>query len=1033
MALAQLPDPVFDDGGRPTSQTWNAIAEQINERIVDNVGNIEIDIQRQAVGTAGRLGHLFSVLKSSPDFAFNHGLIDFPARISTILKLQLFHNYVGIFDWGETRRLQRQDWTKLADDLFYGTLPPYHSRGWASGDIDPTSNLPFDTEQVYQPHWNNTGTATEIPNARLVGEMLSAIIATANGHPDDKIGNYDIQAIAPDFERFLSEPQCRLANETHRIKIGAEEPRQAYQEFSIQTSKIYEIFGKGTFTIDVGLDTERNITITGEDTYDMIVGINELDGEPEIKRQRFGGYHWIPQGAASVWARDDAYGTIVSLETRPPNYRDACLLTYLFFCREGVEWLQVLDADDNEVESGADSPANRQRMEEYVADNPDTRIVETTTALKQHNGLFANYFNQSVGGIIPEANIEFIVEESPDLIRSPVQLAQQWIDKHYQGDIRVTGSRYKTSISTSRKRVFISENYDPDGDIEEWGDLLRQALEDKPIADWLFPSGRAFVRGKYVWDNLSQTHTPPTDDSAGVPPQIHIEFEDELPASFQPTYWLRLLPLVKEDDPPNIVLDPDDTRCFARLFNDAYCYLRCIATAFSLPAERINRDTNEAVDDDDCSGNVITIIRDITVERFANELGIENFGGKYDQFGVCPNSEYIRATMSSLNDAVNLLRHVRVAGLTFNLRITGTDYEYEGNIIESQPAGNTTVALKVIHDYLNRSGDDYDVPVVDAWWEPEGLTWESVDDGFITTNDLPFLAYGGTSTDIEPVEFTNWAGSPIGNDPARQFLSASAENILRYVGSEAEMKGYAFRHTSGGYTIVHNKPIWKHYCRAKVRNYEIEFNYDEIASRIPEKRRAFMMQWIRNNPNKIKITISSQGLSVCQIGNSHRLYVPAEDAMTIRMPKEPFPAVVNQASDNPQWHVLFSSSPAYPNGRIAWTPLNGSGDAYGTTLQGATQRVLLDDENWIAVFGVTGGGSDWGSQIVLGANGESIASSNPILTITPPTSLATIRGVFPKELSEIKNDVVGGKTDRISVEGRSDYRNGFIQMSVPLY
>ena len=100
--------------------------------------------------------------------------------------------------------------------------------------------------------------------------------------------------------------------------------------------------------------------------------------------------------------------------------------------------------------------------------------------------------------------------------------------------------------------------------------------------------------------------------------------------------------------------------------------IRCISTAFCNPAIE--------------QRGGVTLIRDYTVERLAEGLGLKNFivaAGNRDDFSALPNTDYARSVMSKLNDAVNLLRAVRVIP-RYKIKFTSTRYRYRREGIGSK-------------------------------------------------------------------------------------------------------------------------------------------------------------------------------------------------------------------------------------------------------------------------------------------------------------------------------------------------------------
>lgn len=217
---------------------------------------------------------------------------------------------------------------------------------------------------------------------------------------------------------------------------------------------------------------------------------------------------------------------------------------------------------------------------------------------------------------------------------------------------------------------------------------------DENIIARLLPDAGVAVRGRFIED--AAPNVPDRILGWIVPTDRNSVWRDLFPNLSSSAYmigfprldsFVKLLPTATEDTPPNITQETTDTRVFAYYFSDAMTYLRCISTGFSFEPE-VDED---AVDDP--NGTEITtpaiensagaaVIKDLTIERYAKLLGLQNFiidAEKRDMFAVVPNLNYGRNVLSKLNDAINLLRSVRISGRGIPITFTFTRQKRYGH------------------------------------------------------------------------------------------------------------------------------------------------------------------------------------------------------------------------------------------------------------------------------------------------------------------------------------------------------------------
>ena len=824
------------DGEYPTSQHYNKMVGQVNQRIIENSG--EQSYTTPTFGAWDRLVNFFETFQNNSNWGgiFHLGL--------TRTLGQLYGLSTNIGDLNETQERKRANraevrrlWSNTARILFesVNNVSDIPARGW-----------PLHTErpagwQQYRSHFNDDGSNRAIPRGKFFAEMMAYFLCEiGRGSPVETANpqEYSIRSVAPDYERLLAEPQFRLANQhpftasviedsngddRRGIIVDASTP-----SFNLETDienyntdpdnplddgkeySIFELVGQGQYTLDAGLETERAVTVDD--------------------------YLWVPEGAATIAkvGADTAHSVeVIPMEKRAIEYYDIILMAY-----------SLVATDYSYPRPNAVPP------------QPDSYYIT-----KQKDA-FKHYFEESLLKINratrgdgdpyswqPDSSVGVPGNASQDLrVKTPLfQYMVQWaksrvglmqvtsdsgakynertkmlkLNENSFHDDLVEGQRYaiKLEIGVSfydANDLLITEGtldriFDGEYVIEtetttnDMGEeevtheyFFKIDTDTTPAENITFLTGDSTMtvisQPRYRWNGFAFTFvsgdaalTPEREYYYRVKPLVSTLFGNVITHK-----WLRLLPYADEDH--NITQEKTDTRCYSYYFTDLVTYLRCIATGFSIPDEFTINSDEDAPDastyEPDTTGtevefqkgistqNRIKLIKDFTIERYAKVLDLDNFiigadkdENDRDRFGFIPNTTYSREVLSKLNEAINLLRAIRIHGITANFRVSTRTYKYE-RMIDPVFRGSTLPQLIEVlktGDTSESDGMGYVVPG-DTWTD---YFYPNSDDVMYSHDPTNFRARRGTLIS-EVIDERDFVGVP----PVTQVTDATINNII---------------------------------------------------------------------------------------------------------------------------------------------------------------------------------------------------------------------------------------------------------------
>ena len=316
------------DGKYPTSQHWNALAGQINARVINNVhGTSTSGCFDRLHGLFGSIKQRFWDITKEPNLRVALGTLD---NISTILSRPR-ENIRSIFDI-------------LSPSLFEGffNVTGTVSRSWYKPGEDLTNRflsgitggIPQYTEfvQSYAEILNDEGTELKLPLAKWVAEVMSAFLCEAcNGSTKSKSsGNYSVREIAPDFERLFTEKQFRFAHQVHFDELNDDITDATIVGTDYEMKEwgkdycYFEIAGSGTYTITYLDNTEEEFVVDD--------------------------YLWVDKGFISI-RREGLSGaaSAVALTKRGITYCDVFLLAYAYISQFTVAFLAESQVEQDQT------------------------------------------------------------------------------------------------------------------------------------------------------------------------------------------------------------------------------------------------------------------------------------------------------------------------------------------------------------------------------------------------------------------------------------------------------------------------------------------------------------------------------------------------------------------------------------------------------------------------------------------------------------------------------------------------------------
>lgn len=1001
MAIEQLPAPQRSEQGGPISADWNKIIGQINERIAGDYGSYNarpfVDVYTptyQLPSTWNRVwGFLDLMLQMCNNYGtsidrynipFTHGLFPAPADGLTKRIFDLITEAHRIPSspealqndfWYNVRVKQRKAFTSAANDFFEWKNPPHPTRTTQDEDIFDDL-IPVDALQGYGHIWGDNAMFSLRPNAKIMGELLSLWVGMfANGTAEDKEEPYQIKNIALPFQQLMDERQFRLADiYTYKELDENGDPALDENGEEIIHEEIEINNANPTYTHEDEEPTDENpepkkyriFEIIGTGKY-RLVNDDDEERDPIVKEVDIDGYLWLgeDEGGWRTISKNDAVDShearVILLEPRKPTFADACMMAFIYLCP--TEY------------SGSNVNSQKGLWQHYFSDS----VLAQVDSLTQYaNPVALRERPIDVGQPIEVHQVGYPVGWDFPTVRFRRWLINRfgdWADPqevdlgiNEQGaNLGSWTAHLQASFNSDMTELKWEENISG-GFLSRqlhMGEYFRRLDLKDDETEFVFKRRTTTYRGKIIdkkieleedeqWDAGGQISTRPR-----LLPYITFKLDRAYPAGIDaPTQWVRLIEGVAEDDPPNRTAEDTDTRAFAYLFNEAYLYLRCIAPAFCDPETKIvttNQD-GETVDvpEAECDDSTAYVIRDLTVERYAELLGFENFGGD-DRFGILPNTKYKHEVMRGINDAVNKLSHIRVIGLTLDVRATGSDYIYvDPQLIRSRAVGQPQTVLANIHDYIN---GDTDRRRGRAYWQPNSGAWIRSVDGLSWTSDSfahPGLV--GTSTPIpEQVEerVTHFESSPAANTMS---LRVGSSNELIYVGSEMEVRVYDLRHGTGKYSIEFNSPIFRQLSTAGQRTITVSVNPFSIFN-LGRKVSDSMKTWLRQNTiNNVIIRVSNQFTgdnptsTTCQFGRGRMTFDLSPDyaderMSRVRIPRLPYPSFIDQY-DPPR--------PVRSRGYVAMALSH----IYENEHSGGTYEAFLYDTEWrsgVILFSDSGG------------------------------------------------------------------------------
>lgn len=666
----------------------------------------------------------------------------------------------------------------------YAEIPDDLTRGWASSVNTPNYTIPPPPPpiqnpvpffQTYLKHLNDDGSKYVFPRAKYVAEVLSAFVSEFGR------GNPDV-----------------IKSNTYSIRDVAPDYERFFAEpqfrFAEQLKTVTIDDDKTTIGIGTELTDEesadgktyRFFELIGTGTYRL--SRTDDEGEQIEEEVNVDGYLWLPDG----WSRverisDEGTAEATIMVKRAPTYADALLYAFIYL----VNFTPI----DTEKGTGAE---NQQSIF-------DSYFKDSTLSL------------EGIMGEMPRQEWQKLGYGRRGAIQNDLAAFGEWWCLRNYGSIFIVPNTTPVDQTNQNPRVNTS--------IGVYDDVQKGIVV---VSESYFEIDLQYgFRGLEGWEATAKKYKP-ADDATGLmadaedKPFFKMPDTITLGSSFS---WVKILPYAKEDD--NVTQEKSDTRCYAYYFTQAYTLLRCIATAFS--------DTIIG------HGNV-TIVRDLNVERFATALGLENFivaANNRDHFSALPNTDYAVGVMSKLNDAVNLLRAIRVSP-RYKIRFQQTSYRYVSNEMACEPSDPAFIARYARNlarnltlpdgwelyaippggwSYLRADEDEYPNPEI---WPVKSWYWA------YGANYQPPAIDEYTSNINDPIEITRNAGKSVVF--SRHIPTAGGlTNLLRKTGTKF-VKYYEWYAPSpfGG------ESLWYAYYSVSLFKHQSEFSDVEISVSLDE-------------------------------------------------------------------------------------------------------------------------------------------------------------------------------------------------------